>query len=508
MPHLTGSNSPFPSSSRRAFLSGAGKAAAALGLASHPLGSLAAPTDLFPPNFAWGAATSAMQVEGYPYVDGGGRSVWSALDNDPGKVKDRSNNLIADDTYHRWADDIPLMRQIGLNSYRLSIGWPRVLPGGRGAPNGKALDYYDRLLDGLLKADITPWVTVYHFDYPEALQKEGGWLHEDSPEWLADYAHLLAGRYGDRVRHWLTINEPNIFWSLSGEAGYMPPFAKLTREQLALGAHHILLGHGRSVQAIRAAAKGPVEIGLPIAGQISMPATNSPADIAAARTRSFAAEALQLAPSMPPLFFLANSWWLDPIYLGRYPREGFAQAPSAEKLATPAAMATIHQPLDFCAVNLYFGSHVRAGADGKPEIVPDPTDMPRSHYGWPITPELLYWGPRFLHERYAKPIAITENGMSRADSPGSDGRIHDPERSAFLRDYLRQYLRASREGVPLRGYFHWSLLDNWEFTSGFTEQFGLIYVDRQTMKRTAKDSAATYAAIIRSRGAELSRAST
>jgi beta-glucosidase len=502
---------------RRDFLAASAKAAilaAALGpgagrlLALTPETTMAQPGTLFPESFAWGAATAAMQVEGYPYADGGGRSVWSVIDHDPAKVKDGSNNLVADDTYHLGLNDIPLMGQIGLNSYRLSIGWPRVLPAGiatgKSGVNQKALDYYDRLLDGILHAGITPWVTVYHFDYPEALQQKGGWLHPDSPRWLADYAHLLAAHYSDRVSHWLTINEPNIFWSLSSEAGQMPPFTKLPREELVLGAHHILLGHGLSVQAIRAAASNPVEVGMPFAGQFSLPATNSNADVEAARTRSFTVQETRLAPTMPPALLLGNAWWLDAIYLGKYPEDGLKLFPTAEKLATAEAMATIHQPLDYCAVNLYFGPHVRAAAGGLAEEVVEPADAPRSHYGWLITPELLYWGPKWLHERYGKPIVITENGMALADKPGADGKVHDPRRVAFIRDYLRSYLRASSEGVPLRGYFHWSLIDNWEFTSGFTEQFGLIYVDRTTLKRIVKDSASTYAEVIRSRGAVLS----
>ncbi len=488
---------------RRAFLARSAQTAA-LAAASPKLQALA-PPPLFPKNFAWGAATSAMQVEGYPFADGGGRSIWSVLDNDPAKVKDGSNDLITDDTYHQWAGDIPLMREIGLNSYRLSLGWPRILPEGRGTPNPKALDSYDRLLDGLLHAGITPWVTVFHFDYPEALQKQGGWLHPDSPRWLADYAHLVAARYGDRVHHWLTINEPNIFWSLSNEAGQMPPFAKRSREELAVGAHHILEAHGRTVQALRAGAKKPVQVGLPFAGMFSLPASESPADVAAARAQSFTVEETKLAPQFPPLLFVGNGWWLDPIYRGKYDQACFDLAPTLAKLATPESMALIHQPLDFCAVNLYFGSRVRAGAgsDAKPEAVPYPPDFPRTHYGWTINPDLLYWAPRFLHERYGKPIAITENGMARADKPDADGRVRDPERAAFLRDYLRNYLRAHNEGVPLAGYFHWSLLDNWEFSSGFTEQFGLVYIDRQTLKRTVKDSAQTYRDIIRSRGGVL-----
>ncbi len=508
--------------SRREFLARTGKAAAVgaslspsgqrlLAMAGQPLGAgagtvsgKAAGTARFPPGFAWGASTAAMQVEGYPYADGGGRSVWSVLDNEPDKVKDHSNNLVADDTYHRWAQDIPLMKQIGIDSYRLSIGWPRVLPEGRGTPNAKALDYYDKLLDGLLHAGITPWVTVYHFDYPEALEQAGGWMHADSPRWLADYAHLLSARYSDRVTHWLTINEPNIFWSFSSEAGMMPPFHKRSHEELATGAHHILLAHGRATQAIRAAARRPVEVGLPFAGQFSLPATESAPDVAAARESSFAVQEQELgAPGIPPLLFLGNSWWLDPIYLGHYPEGALKAVPTLEKLATAEDVAVIHQPVEYCAINLYFGPHVRAGVSGATEKVQEPADAPRSHYGWLITPELLYWAPRFLHERYGKPVVVTENGLSLPGKPGPDGKVHDPERSAFLKSYLRAYLRASREGVPLRGYFHWSLLDNWEFTSGYLEQFGLIYVDRQTQARTVKDSAATYTEIVRSQGASL-----
>ena len=504
---MPSTNSP-DSLDRRSFLAATGKAAAlaaTLSTSASLRAAIPAPAK-FPANFAWGAATSAMQVEGYPYADGGGKSVWAVLDTDPAKVKDGSNMLVADDTYHRWAGDIPLMQQMGLDSYRLSIGWPRVLPLGRGTPNSKGLDYYDRLFDGLLKAGITPWVTVHHFDYPQALQAEGGWLNPDAPKWMADYAHLVATHYGDRVTHWLTINEPNIFWTFSSEAGLMPPFAKLDTEQLAIGAHHILLGHGMAVQAIRAAAKKKPEVGIPFAGQMSLPATDSNADVAAARAASFTVQKQTILPSAPPLLFIGNAWWLDPVYLGKYPEACFQFAPGLEKLATPNAMRTIHQPLDYCAVNLYFAPHVKAGEAGKPEVVPDAPDAPRTHYGWAITPELLYWGPKFLHERYGRPIVITENGMSRTDKPGPDGKVHDPERSAFLKSYLRNYLRAGTEGVPLRGYFHWSLLDNWEFTSGFTEQFGLVYVDHSTQQRVVKDSATTYREIIRSRGGVLAGA--
>jgi beta-glucosidase len=210
-----------------------------------------------------------------------------------------------------------------------------------------------------------------------------------------------------------------------------------------------------------------------------------------------------IIPLQPAMTLMNNSWWLDPIYLGHYPAEGYKLFPSAEKLATPADMKIIHQPVDYCAVNLYFAPTVKAGADGKPDLVPESPTAPHSHYGWAITPDLLYWAPKFLAERYKKPILITENGVSLADAPGPDGKVHDPQRTSFLNSYLGAYKRAHDEGVPLAGYFHWSLIDNWEFSQGFGERFGLIYVDQKTQQRIVKDSAYRYQEIVQSNGAVL-----
>lgn len=488
---------------RRTFLQATSQAAALAVLPGSTASFAQKSAGTFPKNFYWGASTAAVQVEGSPTADGAGRSLWNVFESTPGNIKDGSTTEVTDDEYHRYPEDIAHMREIGLNAYRFSIAWPRILPEGKGKPNEPGLAYYDKLIDALLKANITPFATVFHFDYPEALQKQGGWLNPDSSKWLADYAHLVSSRYSDRVANWFTINEPNIFWGFGAEAGGGPLALKLGNADLVLGAHNLLLGHGRSAQAIRAAAKKPVKVAMPYAGMLSLPATNSPADVAAARTASFSVEKRTIIPNQPALTMLNNSWWLDPIYLGHYPSDPGKLFPTIEKLATPADMAIIHQPLDYCAVNLYFAPSVKAGADGKPEAVPDPPDMPRSHYGWAITPDLLYWAPKFLAERYKKPILVTENGVSLADTPGPDGKIHDPRRTEFLNTYLAAYKRAHREGVPLAGYFHWSLLDNWEFGQGFLEQFGLIYVDKQTQKRIVKDSASRYKQIIATSGADL-----
>ncbi len=457
----------------------------------------------FPAGFFWGASTAAAQVEGSPGADGGGKSIWDVYLRTPHATKDGSNNLVADDEYHRWPEDVKLMQALGLNAYRFSISWPRVIPQGTGAINSKGLDYYDRLIDALLSAKITPFVTVFHFDYPEVLQQKSGWLNPDSPQWLADYAHLLSSRFSDRVTHWLTINEPNILWGFGSEIGMMPPNQKLSDPDLVRGSHNILLGHGKSVQAIRAAAKRRVEISLAFAGMFSLPATKNSEDVEVARKASFGVRKIPIIPGLPPMAMLSNAWWLDPIYLGNYPEDGLNLFPGTSKVATPADMKTINQPLDFCAVNLYFAPKLKAGANGMPEVVPEAADVPRSHYGWAMTPEVLYWAPKFLYERYRQPIVITENGWSGDDKPSADGKVHDPQRIQFLNEYLNAYSRASQEGVPLKGYLHWSLLDNFEWSEGFSQRFGLIYVEYKTQKRTLKDSAMRYKEIIVSRGATL-----
>ena len=489
---------------RRNFL----RTTTAAGLAasvSSPLTAFAQAPATFPDNFVWGAGTSAMQIEGSLLAGGGGPSIWEPfLKTHAAAVKDHSTNIVADDSYHRWADDVALLQQLKLGAYRFSISWPRVLPGGTGSVNQKGLEYYDRLIDALLAAKVTPYVTIFHFDYPEALEKRGGWLNPDSSSWFADYAKLLSTRFSDRVTHWLTINEPNIFWSLSAELGMMPPARKHTPLELVTGANNILLAHGKAVQAVRAAATQPVEMSLPFAGILKLPATNSEADVDAARAASFQVEKTALAPGMPGASFLNAAWWLDPIYLGHYPEQGLQFFGSAAKSLSAADMDIIHRPLDFLAVNLYTAARVQADKHGKPVAVADGPNVKHTSYNWAVTPDLLYWGPKFLHERYNQPICITENGSSWKDTLAADGKVHDPDRTQTLDAYLSAYRRASVEGIPLKGYFYWSLLDNWEFTQGYEQRFGLIYVDyANKQKRIIKDSGLRYRDIVTSKGGRL-----
>jgi beta-glucosidase len=263
-----------------------------------------------------------MQVENSTMSDGAGSSIWDTfVAKNPSLIKDGSSPRVTCDETNHWREDIGLMRDLGINSYRFSISWPRVLPEGRGRVNESGVAFYDRFIDALLQAGIKPFVTIFHFDYPDSLQQQTGWLSPDSPRWLADYSALLAARYSDRVDEWLTINEPNIFWAMGQELGIMAPGTKLSESDLALGMHHMLLGHGLAVQAIRASAKRPVKIGLPFAGPLSVPASNSERDVEAARLASFTARPIQISPNAPAVNTLSTALWLDPVFRGAYPEE-------------------------------------------------------------------------------------------------------------------------------------------------------------------------------------------
>jgi beta-glucosidase len=401
---------------------------------------------------------------------------------------------VACDHYHRYAEDVALMRDLGLQAYRFSVSWPRVLPAGMGTPNEKGLAFYDRLVDSLLAAGIEPWLTLFHWDYPSALFDRGGWLSPDSPKWFADYAALVAGRLGDRVKHWITFNEPQCFIGIGHQGGAHAPALPLSFREGLLAAHHVLLAHGLGVQAVRANAKEKPSVGWAPVGMVKYPATDSPADIEAARRAMFA---------ITKRTFWSNSWWADPVMLGNYPADGLALFGNDVPKFTDAEMRTIHQPLDFYGTNIYSGDPVRVGQDGEPEEVPFPPGFPHTLFLWKVTPDSLRWGPRFLYERYKSPIVITENGMSNVDWVMLDGAVHDPQRIDFLQRYLRAYRQAIADGVDARGYFTWSLTDNFEWAEGYKHRFGLTYVDFETQKRTPKDSAYWYRDVIRSHGRSL-----
>ncbi|MFQ3587914.1 MAG: GH1 family beta-glucosidase [Fimbriimonadaceae bacterium] len=451
-------------------------------------------SEKFPDGFVWGCATASFQIEGAWNEDGKGLSVWDAFCRRPGAVFGGHNGDVACDHYHRYAEDIGIMQAIGLLAYRFSISWPRVLPEGVGTPNEKGLAFYDRLVDGLLEMGITPFATLFHWDYPYELFARGGWLNRDSADWFAEYATLIAERLGDRVRHWMTHNEPQCFIGLGHSTGTHAPGIRLGVAEVLRACHHQHLAHGKAVQALRAHASAPPQIGTAPVCHTVIPASESPEDVAAAR---------QAAMSVQPDSFWNNTWWLDPVFFGRYPEDGVGIYGSDMPDIRSGDMETIAQPLDFLGLNIYSGGTVRAGADGRPEAVPHPVGGAETVMGWPVTPAALRWGPRFLYERYQTPIYVTENGLAAMDWVAEDGTVPDGQRIDFLRRYIKQLRQAIRDGVDCRGYFQWSLLDNFEWAEGYRKRFGLVYVDYETQKRTIKDSGKWYATVIRENGANL-----
>jgi beta-glucosidase len=451
---------------------------------------------VFPDGFLWGAATASYQIEGAHDVDGRRPSVWDVLCRRPGKVFDGHTGDRACDHYHRHREDVALMREVGLQAYRFSIAWPRVLPDGTGAVNTKGLDFYDRLVDDLLAAGIRPLVTLFHWDLPYDLYRRGSWMNRDSIGWFTDYVEVVGSALADRVQDWITFNEPQCCvglyaqgWHAPGEIWPMPDVLRAT--------HHLLVAHGRTVRVLRAISPAGTRVSYAPVGVVKIPADpTSAADVAAARAATF---------DVPKADSLWNtSWWLDPVYLGKYPAVGLERyAAELEDHVLEGDMETIAQPLDYQGVNIYHAEVVRAGSDGQPVEVQYGPQTPRTNAEWPVSPGALEWGPRFLYERYGLPVMITENGIANTDWVALDGSVHDPQRIDYTARYLRSLHRAIETGVPVLGYMHWTFMDNFEWAEGYRRRFGLIHVDFDTLVRTPKDSARWYAEVIRTNGANL-----
>jgi beta-glucosidase len=447
--------------------------------------------------FTWGVATASYQIEGAAHDDGRGDSVWDMFCRKPGTVFDGHTGDDACDHYHRYREDIALMRDLGVDAYRFSIAWPRVMPEGTGAANASGLSFYDRLVDGLLEVGVSPWATLFHWDFPLSLYHRGGWMNPDSPKWFADYTAAVVDRLSDRVTHWMTQNEPQCYIGLGLQDGIHAPGDKLAWAEVLLAMHHSMIAHGLSVQTIRARAKRTPVIGMAPACQVSIPASETSADIEAAREATFSVTGQSVWHS---------AWCLDPVFFGHYPEDGLLVHGRDVPAYTDAEMRDIRQPLDFFGMNMYHGVKVKAGTDGKRIQPHAPVGRPITAMKWPVTPECLYWGPRYYFERYGSPIVVTENGLSNQDWVGLDGKVHDPQRIDFLHRHLDQLARASGEGIPVEGYFQWSLLDNFEWAEGYKERFGLVHVDYSTQKRTPKDSFDWYREVIRTNGGSLTPA--
>ncbi len=425
---------------------------------------------------------------------GGGRSVWDMFCDRPTTVYDRANGNIACDHYRLWQQDVSLMAELGIKAYRFSISWPRVLPAGTGDVDPAGLEFYDRLVDKLLAAGIDPYITLFHWDYPYDLYCRGGWLNRDSIEWFADYTKIIVDLLSDRVTHWMTLNEPQCFIGLGHQVGIHAPGDKMAVAEVLRAGHHALLAHGRAVQTIRANAKLTPIIGYAPVGSAYIPASESSADIDAARAKTFDEDLADI---------WSNSWWMDPVYLGRYPTGAFAAYGANAPKIRDGDMELIAQPLDFFGSNIYQAQTIKSGDNGKPEKVPQKVGLARTSMSWPVTPSCLYWAPKFCYERYKKPIYVTENGLSNNDWIAIDGAVHDAQRIDYLERHLIELRRAVADGVDVGGYFHWSFLDNFEWAEGYKDRFGLVYVDYTTQARTPKDSAYRYREIIQSNGTKL-----
>ncbi len=443
----------------------------------------------FPDNFLWGASTSAYQVEGSPLADGAGPSIWHRFTHTPGRGSGDTGD-VACDHYRRWESDVELLRELGLNAYRMSLAWPRILPEGAGRVNEKGLDHYRRLIDRLLERGITPCVTLYHWDLPAALDDRGGWLNPDSAQWFADYAGVAFRALGDRVPLWATLNEP---WVIV-DAGYLygvhaPGHANLFEAPIA--ARHLLLAHAAAVERYRAGG-WPHRIGIVVNLEPKDAASDAPEDVAATvRAHTY-----------------FNEQYLDPLLLGRNPGGGLGSVyGEAWRDWTADELARVSRPVDFLGVNYYTRALTRHAPERPPvcdaRVVPD--GATRMTTGWELYPPGLERTLRWVRERYgAVPIYVTESGGCFADPPtAANGRVEDPLRVETYRQNLRGCLAAIAAGVDVRGFFAWSLLDNLEWASGFRHRFGIVHVDFATQQRTVKASGEFYREVIRTNGAAL-----
>jgi beta-glucosidase len=476
---------PFDDLSRRDWA----KVALALGLSANIPGPASAAagesSSKFPAGFVWGTATSAYQIEGAVNEDGRGPSIWDRHAHIPGNIADGSNADQASDSYRRYKQDVQLMKALGAKAYRFSIAWPRVFPEGTGKPNPKGLDFYNRLLDELMANGIEPFVTLYHWDLPQPLQDRfGGWQSRETSKAFADYAGYVAANLSDRVKSFFTINECSRLVHLGHGVGSDAPGLRLPAQELHQVRHHVALGHGLAVQAIRAYARAETKAGPAENMVICVPAIETSANVRAA----------ELATRE------TNAGYLNVMLEGKYTDAYLASAGNDAPRYTEEDLRIISSPVDFVGLNVYMPDSYVVAADNAQgyELIPLPASFPHMEAPWlKFGPEAMYWAPRHAAKVWGvKSIYITENGTSAVDAPTRDGKLHDVDRIVYLRNYLTQLQRATSEGVPVLGYFLWSLLDNFEWSDGLEKRFGLYRVDFKTQRRTPRLSASFYREII------------
>lgn len=428
-------------------------------------------------NFIYGVATAAYQIEGGYREDGKGDSIWDVFTHQQGNIKHGDNADIACDHYHRYKEDVALMVELGVKAYRFSVAWTRILPNGDGEINQKGIDFYNALIDELLKYGIEPYLTLYHWDLPQKLYERGGVMSPEMPKWFYDYTKVVAKAFGDRVKNFITINEPQCILACFNGSGQAPNLKYSIKDRLT--ATHILLkSHGMAVKALRETVKD-VKIGYAPCGFVHCPKDTSEKEIEVARRAYFA------IPQDDPTECV--SIFSDPIFFGDYPKEYYKKFQDILPDIQARDFELISQPIDFYCQNIYFGA---TGKEVNGEFIKDDYagGSPRNTLGWNIYPQAMYWGLKFLHERYKMPIYITENGLANIDVVSLDGKVHDPQRIDYIERYLRALEQAQKDGVDVRGYFYWSLLDNFEWGNGYDPRFGLVYVDYVTQQRIPKDS--------------------
>ncbi len=447
----------------------------------------------FKKDFIWGAATASYQVEGAAFEDGKGLSVWDQLTHTEGRIFEGHTGDVACDHYHRFREDVALMASLGIKNYRFSVAWTRILPEGTGEVNEKGIAFYNALINELLAHGIRPFMTLYHWDYPFALQEKGGWGNPESVRWFADYVTVCARAFGDRVKDFFTLNEPQCFIGLGHKVGVHAPGFILPDYAVVPMTHHVMMAHSKAVQILRSLVPG-CRVGYAPCADAVVPCT--PDDIEAAKKRYFRVT--------PEQWCMSVSWWSDPVMLGRYPEDGLRFLERYLPKGWEKDLDEMHQPLDYYAQNIYNGKYCRAAnnRDGYEEVLQHPGHG-KTAIQWDILPDALYWAPKFLYERYKTPFLITENGMSSHDVISLDGKVHDPQREDYMHRYLLAYQKAADDGVDLVGYFAWSFMDNFEWAMGYSDRFGLVYVDFQTQKRIPKDSAMWYKQVMERNGENL-----
>jgi beta-glucosidase len=424
----------------------------------------------FPPDFLWGAAVSAYQIEGAVDVDGRGESIWDRFSATPGKIVNGDNGAVACDSYHRYREDVKLIQELGLNAFRFSVAWPRIVPEGRGQVNEAGLDFYDRLVDELLAAGIEPFVTLYHWDLPQALEERGGWPARATAEAFAEYVDVVSERLGDRVRHWITQCEPWVVSWLGYGKGEHAPGRQSEADALA-AAHHVLLGHGFAADVLRRRSS-EAKVGITIDLVAFHPLTDSDADIAAVASSDGS----------------RNRWILDPVLRGEYPEDMLEAFAPILPAIEDGDLQTIAAPLDFLGVNYYTRTVVRADPEDGSPLTVDARDVERTDMGWEVYPDGLFELLVRLRDDYElPPLYVTENGAAYSDRR-DNGTVDDPRRISYVDRHLTAIKRAMDEGISVHGYFLWSLLDNFEWAFGYSRRFGIVYVDYATLERVPKAS--------------------